>query len=660
VSWYVAPKRAWPTSQEYNEAIQNAGMSFRDEELRHGTPEEDALGFPKPIAGNFASVYKVRTRGSIWAVRCFSRSLTDQQDRYTHISQHLTRARLPQAVGFTFLPEGLLVGGHWYPILKMEWVTGTTLATYVEQHLHLTNTLDALIDAFLQLVQDLRKREIAHGDLQHGNLLVADESGKPVIRVIDYDGMWVPALAGRDSIEVGHRNYQHPHRSAKHHDLTLDAFSAWVIYASLLALRQDPDVWRRVRASAADDCLLFRKDDFLDPAGSQVFRVLASAKDPAVRSAAEALRSLCPPNSAVVGHAGPSIQASDAASLEWIEKSPWWRFWDRKPQGVSRKVQPHVRTSDARAQSGSGEWWRAVSAEVSPTPPAQTTSGVADGGAPQHLPVARPVGGAAPASQPPYIHQPPQNISMAVDAAARAAVRRLQGEGGVAMEQAIRPANLVSPTFEEVKVYLLQLGLVDIRDATWTLRTTNASCGSCKGPLNPLGAVTCWTCGASLVSWLRGAEPPGVAGAPGQRSTPRPVIAPEPGSSRSGPSASWPSPAAKPVAPQPGPTTPSKSSTTPSGPQRPRWSQLDVEARKALKIGRGRGEYVRRSDLSNVFPDDDLLDAIQGYLTGLGLLEVKGDIWHMSPRDTACLGCFGPLNPVGVTNCRTCIRRLPR
>src|SRR5207248_10425515 len=60
-------------------------------------------------------------------------------------------------------------------------------------------------------VRHLEAAKVAHGDLQHGNILVRGGS----IQLVDYDGMWVPALSGRDATEIGHRAYQHPERSGQ-------------------------------------------------------------------------------------------------------------------------------------------------------------------------------------------------------------------------------------------------------------------------------------------------------------------------------------------------------------------------------------------------------------------------------------------------------------
>jgi hypothetical protein len=112
----------WPMSQDYNEAIQSPATCFADADLRAGTAAVNAFGVPMPCSGNFADVYQVRhPGGGRWAVKCFTRETPGLRDRYQEISQHLGRAKLPFTVDFTYLEQGICVGGRWYPVLKMLW-----------------------------------------------------------------------------------------------------------------------------------------------------------------------------------------------------------------------------------------------------------------------------------------------------------------------------------------------------------------------------------------------------------------------------------------------------------------------------------------------------------------------------------------------------------
>lgn len=273
----------WPAPQEYAESVQNPRRCFEDPELRDSRPALNSLGLPRPITGNFASVYRMSGGGKSHAVRCFFRSFVDMGDRYAAISAHLAAARLPYAVGFRYLGGGIAVRGARYPILKMEWAEGKLLDEYVRQCLGDQKALRQLASTWLTLASDLAAAGVGHGDLQHGNVLCFN--GR--LRLVDYDGMFVPALRGRNSHELGHPNFQHPARSEHDFDHTMDHFSEWVIYASIIALAADPDLWTEL--GGGDERLLFGRGDFLSPSTSPAFRLLTTHPDEDVRAAAETL-----------------------------------------------------------------------------------------------------------------------------------------------------------------------------------------------------------------------------------------------------------------------------------------------------------------------------------------------------------------------------------
>ncbi|MDQ3816979.1 MAG: hypothetical protein M3362_04720 [Acidobacteriota bacterium] len=276
----------WPTPQDYNEAIQSPRLNFSDPELKSGTVETTQLGLPRPISGGFASVYKVRCGKRDWAVRCFLREFLDQQQRYEAISKHLAISKLPYAVGFNFLSQGIKVKGTWYPILKMEWVQGELLHKYIKKNLSNPAALLDLANRWVVMIKALQAANMAHGDLQHGNVLVVNGE----LRLIDYDGMYVPSLAGQFSHEVGHRNYQHPQRTEFDFGPTIDNFAAWVIYVSLLALSFDPSLWDRVKGG--DEYLLFRRDDFEEPFASETLKLLSNHPDQRLDTLAAFFQSL--------------------------------------------------------------------------------------------------------------------------------------------------------------------------------------------------------------------------------------------------------------------------------------------------------------------------------------------------------------------------------
>ena len=214
------------------------------------------------------------------------REFADQQQRYEAVSKHLTTVKLPYIVGFHFLSRGIKIRGQWYPILKMEWVQGELLNEYIKKNLRNSSTLLNLANRWITMVKALQQATIAHGDLQHANVMVVNGD----FRLIDYDGMFVPALAGQSSHEVGHRNYQHPFRTESDFGPYLDHFAAWVIYVSLISLSIDPGLWHRI--GAGDEFLLFHKEDFDEPSTSSTFMLLARHADARIQSLTSVFRSL--------------------------------------------------------------------------------------------------------------------------------------------------------------------------------------------------------------------------------------------------------------------------------------------------------------------------------------------------------------------------------
>src|SRR5579871_3793984 len=306
---------AWPSGQDYNEAVQNPLLNFADPELKMGCVELTPLGLPRPITGGFATVYKVQCGPRIWAVRCFLGGVTDQQKRYEEISKHLAAARLPYTVGFDYQTQGIRVRGQWYPILKMEWVPGEPLNAYIEKNLTHPAALMALANRWLEMACALQKAGIAHGDLQHGNVLIVNGQ----LKLIDYDGMYVPALQGFKSHETGHRNYQHPLRTGNQFGPDLDNFSLWVVYVSLVALSLDPSLWQQTKA--CEENLLFRKEDFEKPTASAAFHLLEQHQDARLKNLATLFEPLLalPPEQIPELQNPAGAQTPMHAAVDWVK-----------------------------------------------------------------------------------------------------------------------------------------------------------------------------------------------------------------------------------------------------------------------------------------------------------------------------------------------------
>src|SRR5436309_2956009 len=265
--------RAWPDLTEYHEAVQHPQKAFADSGLRAVTLELDRFGMPKPATGANAVVYKGTKPGGFfsfrktWAIRCFLRPISDHAERYEAISRHLHKVSLRYDVDFRFLKQGIQIGSKWFPIVKMQWAEGDLLHSHIEKQLRFPWVLATLRAKWVNLVRDLEAARVAHGDLQQGNILVRGGS----FQLVDYDGMWVPALKGRHATETGHRAYQHPERSEQDYGPELDRFSALVIYISLAALEQDASLWERFHTG---DNLIFVREDFHQLGRSAIWQQL--------------------------------------------------------------------------------------------------------------------------------------------------------------------------------------------------------------------------------------------------------------------------------------------------------------------------------------------------------------------------------------------------
>jgi regulation of enolase protein 1 (concanavalin A-like superfamily) len=277
---------SWPLSQDYNESIQDPRHSFGDAELKTGEAVTNPLGIPLPRSGNFADVYEVRCpSGSRWAVKCFTREVAGLRERYNEISKYLHQTNLPFMVDFQYLEEGIRVRGGWYPILKMQWVEGFVLNEFVRDNLDKKPILQAMSQIWLRMARRLRDAKLAHCDLQHGNVLLVPGStaNSLAVKLIDYDGMCVPALAGKKSGEVGHPAFQHPERlKTGAYNQEVDRFSLLAIAAGLRCLTVGGrSLWERYDNG---DNLLFRQSDLQSPGDSPLFQELLEIPDAQAQS----------------------------------------------------------------------------------------------------------------------------------------------------------------------------------------------------------------------------------------------------------------------------------------------------------------------------------------------------------------------------------------
>jgi hypothetical protein len=260
----------YPSFREYSDALQlNLGIVLSDPLLGRGTLRTQGPGLPVARSGNFALTFEISVDGRRYAVRCFHKPADLLQTRYEAIGQCLRSIRSPYFVEFEFQPSGITTESGTYPIVRMDWAEGQSLAAFVARHRNDFAALQTLRASLRRLAQHLQDHGIAHGDIQPSNVIVRSATS---LRLVDYDGMFVPQLASLQSAELGQPNFQHPGRRARHFDASLDAFSFSLVDLALDALCRRPALWEQT--GSGEDAFLLRAADLADPARSPCFSVL--------------------------------------------------------------------------------------------------------------------------------------------------------------------------------------------------------------------------------------------------------------------------------------------------------------------------------------------------------------------------------------------------
>ncbi|HLN66663.1 MAG TPA: AarF/UbiB family protein [Streptosporangiaceae bacterium] len=282
---------AYPAAGDYYKAVQVQSRAFTVPKLQAAEFVWDSLG-PTLARGSSAVVFQASVEGQPQALRCYIRNDASSRDRYSVLDAYLAVNDLsPHVSGATWLDGAIQVNRATWPVLTMEWIDGRTLNEYVDFLVTSSNTaaLTTLAAKWRALVALLQDSEFAHGDLQHGNVMV-DQEGR--LRLVDFDGVWIQPLAGQSPpTEFGHPNYQHPLQHVW--DRWLDTFSALVIYLSLVALGKEPSLWLALYNSKN---LLFAKSDFFPPFKTEAWKQLATMGDPQVDELVRRLQECCDPD----------------------------------------------------------------------------------------------------------------------------------------------------------------------------------------------------------------------------------------------------------------------------------------------------------------------------------------------------------------------------
>lgn len=253
----------YPLISEYIEAIKSAEDNF--EQLSYLNPVLGEDGLPVMTSGNFAVVFKMKDEqsGNFYAVKCFTKEQEGRSESYKLIADELEYVSSNYLTPIRFLEKELFVDSDQtteteFPVLLMDWVDGIPMDKYVQKNINNQYALELLAYRFSKLATWLLAQPFAHGDLKPDNILVKEDGS---IVLVDYDGMYVPAMKGQKARELGSPNYRHPERTIDDFDRHIDDFPLVVLSLSLKAIALNSDLF----AYSTGECgLLLNESDLRD------------------------------------------------------------------------------------------------------------------------------------------------------------------------------------------------------------------------------------------------------------------------------------------------------------------------------------------------------------------------------------------------------------
>ena len=251
----------YPLISEYLESIKHSEDKFNV--LSTLRPVYDEAGEIVMSSGNFAVVFKMKdeSSGKLYAVKCFLKEQEGRDIAYQQITDELEYVSSNYLCSIKYFQKELFVDSTVssdteFPVLLMDWVEGVTLDKYVHQHISDKYALQLITYQFCRMAAWLMSQTFAHGDLKPDNILVSEDGA---LVLVDYDGMFVPAMQGQKARELGSPDYRHPLRTEDCFNEHIDDFPLALIGMSLKAIALDTSL---LQNNARSDSLLLSESDF--------------------------------------------------------------------------------------------------------------------------------------------------------------------------------------------------------------------------------------------------------------------------------------------------------------------------------------------------------------------------------------------------------------
>ena len=259
----------YPLISEYVRAIQDASSNL--DKLAHLVPVLDDHGEPYRSSGAFAVVFKMKDEqtGKCYALKCFTEEQEGRAEAYRQIADELEFVDSSYITPVKYLDKEIFVDSSCeedeFPVLLMDWIDGETMENYIAENYQDNYIMAMLCYRFCKMAAWLRSQQFAHGDIKPDNIMVRPDGN---LTLVDYDGMFVPAMKGQKSPTIGTKDFSHPLRTVDDFNETIDDFALASIALSLKAISLRPSLLDEYGGA---DRLLFSVEDYRDLSNSNVF-----------------------------------------------------------------------------------------------------------------------------------------------------------------------------------------------------------------------------------------------------------------------------------------------------------------------------------------------------------------------------------------------------
>jgi hypothetical protein len=272
-------------------------------------------------------VFKSEHLSRFYAVRFFLHDDDELFRRYHQVEAYINPKNLSWKVPFRFMDE------EYYPALLMDWIDGLSFSEYLDLIINDPPLISKLQKELISLSRNLESDGIGHGNLNMQHIRFVKQHNDYVLKLIDYDSMFIPSLREKDSFSVGTSGFQHPMRLASDFSETIDRFSIWIFVTALESFKVDPSLWKNATENGFDKNaqILFTYRDIAFSKQSATFEKLRGYNSAQLNFYCDRLISFC--DSAAVDQVeAPRLYEEKIPSVNTNQSPP------NQPQKIDNEV----------------------------------------------------------------------------------------------------------------------------------------------------------------------------------------------------------------------------------------------------------------------------------------------------------------------------------